>query len=200
MALTVVDFSHLTASQAALLTTGNTLTLNGYQFTGDTAPAATGGVGMLGGLITPDGLIAPAAGHHITVTRVDGQMFTVNEIDTFVGGNISSTGNTDVELMPFDPVTGKSRGQLNLLGVAAFMRSAVTIDTTVYPTLLNMSSMQILGGASLLVDHFTAFKFTSPADPATPAPTTPVPEPAAGWLIGAGAGIMLLLARRRSLR
>jgi hypothetical protein len=185
-ATTTVDFTQLTPAQVSAATTGNTLTLGGYSFTGDTfAPTANCAVRF--GCMR--GLDAPAVGHLITVARADGAVFSLDTLDTYVAGTLAG-GATDVELRPYD-ANGVRGTQINMIGVASQNGTRVVIDPLVYPTLSNIRSFEILSGAQMLVDHYTAFALSS---------VSTVPEASTALMLGTGLGLMVLLGRRRPTR
>ena len=172
-ATVIVDFSNGAPAGSAVL--GKTLLVGPYQFAGNnTAPSVT----RLGAAFAGYGLAGPLLGSTTTlsVSRADGKLFALTEIDTFVGGTLV-TGPADFELVPFD-----SNG-LELNPVVFYAGQFATRFTVSETSLSNLSSFRI---SSSLVDHFTLFSFASVAD--VPA----VPEPAAAWLWLAG-GLYLAL-------
>jgi hypothetical protein len=132
-------------------------------------------------------LLAPAAGHSLTVSRPDHLLFDLNSISTFVGG-IIVTGLTDFEVTPFDALGVE--GQPVAFAVSPPI-DQMLLSAGSYPTLTQMSSFKI---ASSMVSDFTAFKRTSAAD------ITPVPEVTSAWLLWLGLGLSRYAATGRLKR
>jgi hypothetical protein len=159
---TTIDFSAGVPTGATLA--GNTLTVGSYQFT---EVGATPSVSKEGKFQTY-GLSAPMQGSaaSLSVSRVDGQAFSITEIDPFVAGTLV-TGAVDFELTPFD-AKGIELAPVALQ--AGQFQTNIAISAAFYPTLSNITSFKV---SNSLIDHDTRFAFTSASD--TPA----VPEPSA---------------------
>lgn len=181
-AAVAIDFTG--GAPAGATVVGNSLIVGAYRFTGDGGPVPVGFIGNYHGINFGYGLMAPGlipTVNSVTVSRVDGQTFTLDRIDPFVG-NILVGGLADFELTPFD--AGGNELDPVVMPAGQFW-SSVAVYPAWYPTLSGISSFRIARSG---VDHYTGFAFSSVAD---------VPEAGTAAMLGAGLSLLLLLRRRR---
>lgn len=180
--VTTLDFA--AGLPAGATTVGNSLRIQGYQFTGSDLPVSVSHIGFWRGVDWGWGMSAPLqtlplSQASITVSRVDGQVFSLTGINPFVGG-ILVGGMADFEITPFD-AAGSELDPVMLQAGQFYTSIAVPAS---YTTLTGMSAFRL---SPSLVDHYTGFQFS--------AATAPVPEPTNWTLLTAG--LVVLLARRR---
>lgn len=179
--VTTLDFA-AGAPQGAT-TSGNSLRVQGYQFTGSDLPVTVSRIGFWRGVDWGWGMAAPLqtlplSQASITVSRIDGQSFSLTGIKPFVGG-ILVAGMADFEITPFD-AAGNELDPVALL--AGQFHTSITVPAS-YTSLMHMSAFRL---SPSLVDHYTGFQFSAAA--------APVPEPA-NWAL-LTAGLLVLLTRR----
>jgi hypothetical protein len=180
----VIDFAH--GMPAGSVVSGKNLTTAGYQFSGDAAAPAIDNIYVIRNVPWGTGLVAPAAGHSLTVSRPDHLPFDLASISTFVGG-IIVTGATDFEVTPFN-AQGVEGQPVAFSVLSPF--DQVLLGASTYPTLMQMSSFKV---AASMVTAFTALTLTSAADVAV------VPELASAWMLCLGlAAVGALRWRRRA--
>lgn len=182
--VTTLDFA--AGPPAGATTIGNSLRVQGYQFHGSDLPVAVSRIGFWRGVDWGWGMVAPLqtvplTQASITVSRVDGQVFSLTGINPFVGG-ILVGGMADFEVTPFD-AAGNELDPVMLQAGQFYTSIAVPASTT---ALTDMSAFRL---SPSLVDHFTGFQFS--------AATAPVPEPTNWALLMSG---LLVLVARHGLR
>jgi hypothetical protein len=176
-----VDFTH--GLPAGTTVSGNTMTVGAYRFTGDAAAPVLGNIYFVPNVVYETGLVAPSAGHSLTVTRSDHQLFDLLGIGTFVGG-IVVTGAADFEVTPFD-ATGNEGNPVAFTVNPGL--DQLTWTAAGQATLANITSFRI--ASAVLLSDYTSFKLVSAADP--------VPEPTTTLMLSLGLAVLVMRGRLR---
>lgn len=177
--VTILDF--LAGPPQGMTVSGNSLLIQGYEFKGSDLPVAVSHIGFWRGVdwgygMSAPVLSAPLTQNNITVSRRDGQSFSLTGISPFVGG-ILVGGMADFKITPFD-AAGNELDPVFLQ--AGQFYTTLTLPSVWYPTLTNMSAFRL---SPSLVDHYTGFQLS--------AAVAPVPEPTNWVLLLAGLGLVL---------